>query len=205
LTAPFERRERQRRAQSWNIEIARAFLGPPRRKTVTHAIFEGGWTVRLADGAWYNRKLAVGGYLTVKLVRLLSNDSHYKAAEYVIAWLRSHEGYGPCNGIVEDDDDGQGTDTANPDVARNLHLAHKFWELRQPIAGTVGYDWIERIRKLPGDYCDVDQVAFLPLHAARPGDCGVLFALYCHDRRIGFELNYIDPVTHDRPETRITP
>jgi hypothetical protein len=203
LAAPVDRRERQRRAQSWNSEIVRAFKGAPVSKSAKHLRFADGWTVRIVDGAWYCFQPPAGGhYSTVELVHRLQGGSRYAAAEYVAAWLRSHEGHGPCNGVVDEDDDGQNTDSNDPDVARSLYEANRLWELRQPIAGTIGYTWLEKIRQLPGDY-SIDQVAFLPLHVTRPGDYAVLFPLYCFDRRIGFELNLIDPVTGDRPLTRI--
>jgi hypothetical protein len=203
MAARSARKERQARAQSWNGAILRADKGPPVSSDETDDSYEGKWTLRRSDGAWYNFKLGVGGYSTVELVRLLFGYSIVASADYVRHWLDTHPGYGPNDHDGDDEDeDGQDTDVAQPHVARNLHLANRFASLWQPHGNTCVARWIDK-RGLDAHTYTVDEIRYLPPNIARAGDAAALFPFYCGDERIGFELNYVDPVHCTRPPTKV--
>jgi hypothetical protein len=181
------------RARSYARDITVLLLGSgPVRQDHENWVFTGGLSIHKRTGSWYDFKAGKGGHSTVLLWQHLKSCGQPEAVQSIRLFLKTHPGYGLSNGEVEEDD-GEGGNLDDPYIATRLHLAHEYWNLRQPVDGTPGATWIDA--RLPGHGpLNPEDVAWLPPHIAHAGDGAVVFTLRCLGAVVGFELRLIDPV-----------
>jgi hypothetical protein len=179
------------RLRTWAVEIATALLpDAPQRDEGHDRRFgdAGGLVIDKRRGCWWSYSAGRGGWSIVDLIALIKNDWSRKDAEqWALAWLASHSGTGCCTADHAEDDDADLGDGA-ASRATAFH-AREILNAVGPIKGTPAEAYLSS-RGLPGAYPDCAQ--WLP--NARAGEGAFVGILRSHDRIVGMQLTYLDPM-----------
>jgi hypothetical protein len=177
------------RLRSWSIEIAASLLPDSAQRDEGHDRRfgdTGGLVIDKSRGCWWSYAAGRGGWSTIKLISLLKDGwSAAEVEKWALAWLANHPGTGSCTG-GDVDDDGLGDGAASR--ARS-EFAREILDNSIPIEGTPAADYLAS-RGVHGTYPDC--VRYFP--GARTGEGALVGVLQSHDRVVGIQLTYIDPM-----------
>lgn len=171
------------RSRSWHLAMASVLL-PGWRDEGNERRFlnSGGLSINRRSGAWICRSSGHGGYATVGLIQFIKDYSEADARAWITAFLAEHPGTGECSGDTKSAE-GSAAAVANRLRAKDILVA------AVPVEGTPGEAYL-RGRGLEPAYPEC--VKFLP--EARTGEGALVGQLTAHDRVVGVQLTYLDPV-----------
>jgi putative DNA primase/helicase len=169
----------EERLRSWIAEIIEALIEGVRWRQEgdeKRALNQGGLTINVRSGCWYNHSTGEGGWSALSLIEFLNRDGRAEAESWAAAWLNNHPGRGSC--ATADDD----IEIEHAIAARDI-----LYRLIEP-AGTPAETYL-RSRGISGEL--PSSVRYLP--DARIGEGAVAGILTSHDRVVGVQLGYLDP------------
>jgi hypothetical protein len=169
------------RLASWRYELAAAIFpgGTRTRDEGDERKFSGqAFSINHKSGAWYSYTAGKGGRSPLRLIEFLGGYSRRDAETFALRFLEAHPGVGSF-GAAEDEDDVE---------AWAAEEAIELLANAVDITGSVGERYL-RQRNLDAPF---PVVTFI--EDARCGESAVVAVLRAHDRDVGIQLTYIDPL-----------
>ncbi len=171
------------RAKTWLSVIAEALLvdpewvqeGDERKYNTT-----GGLHINMAGKGWFDHSADDGGYSAVHLVMHLKSCGYLQAIQWLVLFLASSPGTGPCGAGGDGDDD----DSSPASAADCEDILDQITDVADTSATYL------KGRNLPGPY----PAGLLGhLDDARIGESAFVAKLTDHGRVVGVQLGYLTP------------